>query len=42
MREVNANDFNSHNLIPPNGYRIAGVIGSCSDWLTSLQLILTR
>ncbi|KAE9964191.1 hypothetical protein BLS_008568 [Venturia inaequalis] len=38
----NANGGSGHTLIPPTGYRIAGFVGSCSSWLTSLQLLVTR
>lgn len=29
-------------LIPPRGYSIAGVSGSCAAWLDGFSLIITR
>lgn len=31
-----------HTLMPPTGYHVAGIAGSCGDWLDSFQLIVTR
>jgi hypothetical protein len=31
-----------HTLIPPRGYNIAGVSGSCGAWLDGFQLLITR
>ncbi|KAF2459570.1 zinc metallo protein-like proteinase [Lineolata rhizophorae] len=31
-----------HTLIPPRGYRIAGLSGSCGAWMDGLALIITR
>jgi hypothetical protein len=31
-----------HTLIPPTGYHVTGIAGSCGDWLDSFQLIVTR
>ena len=31
-----------HTLIPPRGYSIAGVSGSCGQWLDGFSLIITR
>jgi len=31
-----------HTLIPPRGYTIAGVTGSCGDWVDGFGIILTR
>ena len=29
-----------HTLIPPLGYKIAGIAGSCASWVDSLSLIV--
>ena len=31
-----------HTLIPPRGYTIAGVSGSCASWIDGFGIILTR
>lgn len=31
-----------HTLIPPRGYTIGGISGSCAQWLDGFQLIITR
>ena len=31
-----------HTLIPPRGYSIAGVYGSCGPWIDGFGLIITR
>jgi hypothetical protein len=31
-----------HTLIPPRGYTIGGLSGSCADWLDGFALIITR
>ncbi|KIW02940.1 uncharacterized protein PV09_05986 [Verruconis gallopava] len=31
-----------HTLIPPNGYRVMGIAGSCGQWVDSFQLIIGR
>lgn len=31
-----------HALIPPRGYSIAGVSGSCGAWVDGISLIITR
>lgn len=31
-----------HTLIPPRGYSIAGISGSCGPWLDGFALIITR
>lgn len=31
-----------HTLIPPRGYSIAGVSGSCGPWVDGFSLIITR
>lgn len=43
-RKVTAADRFSHRhtLIPPRGYSIAGVYGSCGPWLDGFGLIITR
>jgi hypothetical protein len=37
-----ANDFYRCNLIPPRGYSIAGVYGTCGQWLDGFGLVITR
>jgi hypothetical protein len=32
--------WNSHTLIPPLGYKIAGVAGSCAEWVDGFSLII--
>ena len=32
----------SSSLIPPRGYSIAGVSGSCAAWIDGFSLIITR
>lgn len=34
--------MNRHTLMPPTGYHVAGIAGSCADWLDSFQLIVTH
>lgn len=37
------NTFNHrHTLIPPRGYSIAGIYGSCGPWIDGFGLIITR
>lgn len=31
-----------HTLIPPRGYTIGGISGSCAQWLDGFALIITR
>ena len=31
-----------HTLVPPRGYTVAGLSGSCGQWLDGLSLIITR
>ena len=31
-----------HTLIPPRGYSIAGVSGSCGSWIDGFSLIIAR
>lgn len=31
-----------HTLIPPRGYTVAGISGSCAQWLDGFSLIITR
>ena len=31
-----------HTLIPPRGYSIAGVSGSCGQWVDGFSLVITR
>jgi len=31
-----------HTLIPPRGYSIAGIYGSCGPWIDGFGLIITR
>ena len=31
-----------HSLIPPRGYSIAGISGSCGQWVDGFSLIITR
>ena len=33
---------NRHTLIPPRGYTVAGISGSCAQWLDGFSLIITR
>lgn len=32
----------SHTLIPPRGYNICGVTGSCGAWVDGFSVIITR
>jgi hypothetical protein len=32
----------SHTLIPPRGYNICGVTGSCGPWLDGFSVIITK
>ena len=32
----------SHTLIPPRGYNICGVTGSCGPWIDGFSVIITR
>lgn len=36
------NTSSRHTLIPPRGYTIGGLSGSCAQWLDGFQLIITR
>lgn len=38
----NANGGSGHTLIPPRGYTIGGISGSCANWLDGFSLIITR
>ncbi|KAF2200630.1 hypothetical protein GQ43DRAFT_65845 [Delitschia confertaspora ATCC 74209] len=38
----NPHGGSSHTLIPPRGYTIGGVSGSCGPWLDGFTLIITR
>ncbi|KAM3069934.1 hypothetical protein ACMFMG_004029 [Clarireedia jacksonii] len=38
----NPNGGSGHTLIPPRGYSIAGVSGSCAAWVDGFGIILTR
>jgi len=38
----NPNGGSGHTLIPPRGYTIGGVSGSCGAWLDGFRLIITR
>ncbi|CAO2656090.1 Nn.00g048930.m01.CDS01 [Neocucurbitaria sp. VM-36] len=38
----NANGGSGHTLIPPRGYTIGGIAGSCANWLDGFSLIITR
>jgi hypothetical protein len=38
----NSKGGSGHTLIPPRGYSIAGVSGSCGAWMDSFSLIITR
>lgn len=31
-----------HTLIPPRGYNIAGIYGSCAQWLDGFGLIISK
>jgi hypothetical protein len=33
---------NSHNVIPPRGYSICGISGSCGSWVDGLSVLITR
>jgi hypothetical protein len=35
-------DYIRHTLMPPPGYTIAGVAGSCGKWIDGFQLIIIR
>lgn len=35
-------NMSRHMLMPPPGYSIAGVSGSCGRWIDGFQLIITR
>jgi len=37
-----ADSFSSHTLIPPRGYNICGVTGSCGAWVDGFSVIITR
>ncbi len=37
-----ADDSDRHTLIPPRGYSIAGVSGSCGQWVDGFSLIIKR
>jgi len=38
----NPNSGSGHTLIPPRGYTIGGISGSCAQWLDGFSLIITR
>ncbi|OAL54829.1 zinc metallo protein-like proteinase [Pyrenochaeta sp. DS3sAY3a] len=38
----NATGGSGHTLIPPRGYTIGGISGSCASWLDGFGLIITR
>jgi hypothetical protein len=38
----NPNGGSGHTLIPPRGYTVAGISGSCAQWLDGFSLIITR
>ncbi|KAL2268120.1 hypothetical protein VTJ83DRAFT_2966 [Remersonia thermophila] len=38
----NANGGSSHTLIPPIGYNICGVTGSCAAWIDGFSVIITK
>jgi hypothetical protein len=38
----NARGGSGHTLIPPRGYSIAGVFGSCGQWVDGFGLVITR
>ncbi|KAJ4365570.1 hypothetical protein N0V83_008190 [Neocucurbitaria cava] len=38
----NPNGGSGHTLIPPRGYTIGGISGSCANWLDGFSLIITR
>ncbi|KAF1835389.1 hypothetical protein BDW02DRAFT_292423 [Decorospora gaudefroyi] len=38
----NPNGGSGHTLIPPRGYTIGGISGSCAQWLDGFSLIITR
>jgi len=38
----NAHGGSGHTLIPPRGYTIGGLSGSCAQWLDGFSLIITR
>ncbi|KAH6677527.1 zinc metallo protein-like proteinase [Halenospora varia] len=38
----NATGGSGHTLIPPRGYTIAGVTGSCANWVDGFGILLTR
>jgi hypothetical protein len=31
-----------HSLIPPRGYSIVGISGTCGDWVDGFSLIIAR
>lgn len=37
-----ATDMCRHTLIPPRGYSICGISGSCGPWVDGFSLIITR
>ncbi|KAF1843664.1 zinc metallo protein-like proteinase [Cucurbitaria berberidis CBS 394.84] len=38
----NPNGGSGHTLIPPRGYTIGGISGSCGSWIDGFSLIITR
>ncbi|KAI0597120.1 putative peptidase family-domain-containing protein [Biscogniauxia sp. FL1348] len=38
----NANGGSPHTLLPPRGYRVCGVSGSCAAWVDGFSLLITR
>ncbi|KAF2001012.1 hypothetical protein P154DRAFT_522011 [Amniculicola lignicola CBS 123094] len=38
----NAHGGSGHTLIPPRGYTIGGISGSCAQWLDGFSVIITR
>ncbi|KAG5983870.1 hypothetical protein E4U55_006855 [Claviceps digitariae] len=38
----NAHGGSAHNVIPPRGYNICGISGSCGSWVHNLSVLITR
>ncbi|KAI9728419.1 MAG: hypothetical protein M1828_003819 [Chrysothrix sp. TS-e1954] len=38
----NPNGGSGHTLIPPRGYNVAGISGSCAAWIDGFSLVITR
>ncbi|QUC18788.1 uncharacterized protein UV8b_03029 [Ustilaginoidea virens] len=38
----NAHGGTAHNIIPPRGYSICGISGSCGSWVTGLSVLIKR